>query len=72
MQRKEAYIWGADAGQPNKFGKDVDIEEVDGVVEDPRPGFRRGSQNRLSRSSTAEKHIPGVYCKIQNLLQCPI
>ncbi len=28
----KSYVWGADAGQADKFGKDVDIEEIYGVI----------------------------------------
>ena len=59
----KAHIWSANAGKPDELGKDVDIEEVDGVVENPSPRLRRRPENWLSRSSTAEEDVTCIYCK---------
>ena len=64
------YIWCADAGQTNPLSKDIDVEEIDGVVEDPGPGLRRCAQDRLTRGSATEEYIAGIHCKFRATLWC--
>ena len=60
MRRSYVGCWYA--WQPCKLGKDIDIEKVNAVIQDPGPGFLGGIPHRFSRRCGPQKHVAGINC----------
>ena len=56
------YRGGRDGGEARPLREDVDVEKVDGVVEDPGPGFRRRPVQRLPGGLSAQEDVSSIDC----------